>query len=1545
MRRTTLGVFNFGEAFCGSNGYGYISSYQDRNGSIHVVPTTKILSSTGGVISGCTTYTSVSIPLTDGSGITIGATYGGPYTATYPDGSVYTVNGNSGMSTGTIKDVHGNTITVSASGSGTPYTNSITDTLGVTNAIESIWTDTNDYNTYTYPNSAGGVSTTTVNWTNYAIKTNFGCAGIAEADTNVGLPTSIDLPDGSSYVFTYEVAVSGSVTGRIASITYPSGEQVSYTYTGANGGINCADGSTLGLTRTVANDATYKYTRTITSPLTTTLVSDSGTANNTTVYTFVQQSAFPSAMFLSQVVVNQGASTTLTTTLYCYNGNQTSCATATAPTLPLTETDVYTTLAGMTTSNRSSTTYDGYGNVTNSALYDFGATTPTRQTVMGPYGYTWNGSTTSPTCTAAIGSGVYNKPCQVQLQSGSGTVLRNSYFQYGTTSYPGSLLSAAVLTGGGTYLTTSATYNANGTVATTTDANGHVTTYTQGACNSGFVTKIVPPISTLDAQYTWDSGCNGAKLMSGTDPNGFSVSATYNDPFWRPTSETDQLNNTVNLSYYPTVPINTTEGQMTFGSSDFDVFNTADALGRPLYAQQIENSGGSWDTVQMGYSWNTTGRVTTKSMPCATTKGSGCTNGVTTATHDALGRTLVVTDGGGGTITNTYTKQDILTVLGPAPAGEVVKQVQKEYNGLGQLLSVCQLSSATGTTSCGQVNGGTGYLTSYDYNADGTISSIVRGSQTHSFTYDALGRTLTATYPESGTKYFYYDSAPSIPGVACSTTALPTGSGLNVSPLGHLVKMYDANGTTTCFSYDKMNRNTGIAYAGTNWDGENKYFTYDSATVDSTTMANPLGRLVEAYTAPTYSGTKVTDEGFSYTGRGEVSDVYQWSTNSNGWYHTTATYFANHALNTLSGVPGSSGSPWTYSLDGKGRPYSAIESPSSNMVSSTTYNAADEPCVVTLGLGDTDSYLYDNNTSCTGLLSTGRMTSYTFSIGATPTTFAGSPTWNANGTLRGLATVDGINSGSETETCTYGTSSSPGYDEFERLLQVNCVNGSTNVWDQAFSYDIYDNVTKSVPSGPGISWMPGYNATNNQYTLGGTSYDSNGNLLADTFHTYTWNQDNRPKAMTDVGITMTYDAFGRMVEKATGSTYQQTLFSPVGPVALMQKQNVTQYRMPLPGGDIDVTGINFYHTDYLGSVPLVSSRGTRTSVGARLFAPYGESYNDVGIAGDLNFTGDNQDLVVGTFDTPNREFNPNQGRWISPDPAHASWNAYSYITNPLGEIDPFGLDGIRVPLNLACGSGTCDGGMGGGGVSEANLAGIYIVNGVQVSSVFFNNILGIGSGGYNSFSGSSFFFNAGAAMSASTWSLNDNGGLMALVGSSLTWDPDDGAYVKNSTWADLGSFSSGGGDGLMAANNGTGFTLGIRAPGQTYSQCLAANSSTYSINNWLPSSAQNGATKFALGNDVSNALFGDANEGTAGLVVGAGVAAAPLGVGTAGTFGRRTASIFDLNLSGTTGPAPTILGETGAAGVVGWVSGAFELKLAADIGATAAEALNCIGHR
>lgn len=126
--------------------------------------------------------------------------------------------------------------------------------------------------------------------------------------------------------------------------------------------------------------------------------------------------------------------------------------------------------------------------------------------------------------------------------------------------------------------------------------------------------------------------------------------------------------------------------------------------------------------------------------------------------------------------------------------------------------------------------------------------------------------------------------------------------------------------------------------------------------------------------------------------------------------------------------------------------------------------------------------------------------------------------------------------------------------------------------------------------------------------------------------------------------------------------------------------------------------------------------------------------------------------------------------------------------------------------------------------------------------------------------------------------------------------------------------------------------------------CLASNTGNYSIAGVL--NIQNSAGKFLAGNDAGNLLFGDASEGQAGLLLShGGATAVSAGVGTAGTFGRRTASIFDLNLSGTTGPAPTILGKTGAEEVAGVLSGIAEIKVAIDVGLTGAEAIGCAFHR
>jgi hypothetical protein len=109
-----------------------------------------------------------------------------------------------------------------------------------------------------------------------------------------------------------------------------------------------------------------------------------------------------------------------------------------------------------------------------------------------------------------------------------------------------------------------------------------------------------------------------------------------------------------------------------------------------------------------------------------------------------------------------------------------------------------------------------------------------------------------------------------------------------------------------------------------------KCYVYDSATVNSQTMANAKTRLAEAYTTSATSCTgspKTVDEGFSYTARGQVSDVWEETPDSSGYYHVDATYWAHGRLDVLNGgtspLPGlpaiTYGASNGSGLDGKGR--------------------------------------------------------------------------------------------------------------------------------------------------------------------------------------------------------------------------------------------------------------------------------------------------------------------------------------------------------------------------------------------------------------------------------------------------------------------------------------------------------------------------------------------------------------------------------------------------------------------------------------------------
>jgi RHS repeat-associated protein len=331
------------------------------------------------------------------------------------------------------------------------------------------------------------------------------------------------------------------------------------------------------------------------------------------------------------------------------------------------------------------------------------------------------------------------------------------------------------------------------------------------------------------------------------------------------------------------------------------------------------------------------------------------------------------------------------------------------------------------------------------------------------------------------------------------------------------------------------------------------------------------------------------------------------------------------------------------------------------------------------------------------------MTNWTFQVGSTGSE-TGALTWNPNGTLNKQVINDGFNSAGS-QTCTFGTASVTGYDDLGRLLSDNC--GS--VWAQTFSYDQYDNLSKSGSS----TWNPVYNSANNRYNIG--SYDSSGNILSDTFHTYTWNPYNKLSSVDSSacgtnGECITYDAFGRIVETSASGVYTELWYTQLGKTVYMHGATPSYAYWPTPGGGtVEINGNNatayYMHKDWLGNSRISSTIVNHTVVSDQAYAPFGEVYNKLatgaGVPGQM-FTGDTQDVLSGLFDTPNRELNASQGRWLSPDPAGAGWNLYAYSTNPNSRIDPSGLNDCECDYFWDDDSG--DGG-GGGGVGDGGDGG------------------------------------------------------------------------------------------------------------------------------------------------------------------------------------------------------------------------------------------------
>jgi RHS repeat-associated protein len=1278
---------------------------QMTDGTVHSLPSSDV------AYGGASCSSTLTDQVTDGSGWTV-TVVGGTYNAGTQAGVTVVSSGGLtiDIATATIQDAQSTPNEIRYN------SQEFFDTLGAevmtvnANAAGQLgWFDVN-----------GGNPTESQTFTSATLKTSFGCSGKADYPATAyagGLTTDISFPDSTNLALGWEhnQVTTADYTGRLAKITLRAGGTITYNYNPSNAGapynLNCTYLVPNSMTRTTS-DGTTKYTWAPTNNGSgnwgnTTVVTDN--VGNQAIYTFTGltstgNAAAPVIQALTEIQHYQGGcptattgcnggGTLLTTDTYCYNGASSGCPTAVVSE-PITEVDVYHTIPNLAAgSSRTQTQYDGgptgpcasghggcYGNVTASAQYDFGATTATVFTTT-TYG-SWNG-----TECVAVSSTINNKPCQVQTLQGGNTVTFSRF----TYSSAGNLLTSYVSpNGGSTFLSnpTANVYNSNGTISTSYDLAGNATTYAYssgsytacGSCtNFPFPTSITKGVLTTTSVW---NGVGGVKV-SDTDANhpGNTTNYCYTtgsqctggtaDPFWRVITVTDPLGNVVTNSYPNGSAPDTVSSSFPFnsGNSIQNTIRTTDGYGRTTNIQtQQSPTSTNYDTVSTQYGWSSNYRTVATSLPCTTTSGGTCSTAHTNY-FDPLGRLYQGVTNSNETVTNTFTQNDVLRVLSPAPANENNKQVQNQYDGLGRLTSSCKISSVvTGNVSCAQ-NTNTSAMgvlttTSYTSTTGSQTVSRTRGAQTRSETLDGLGRVTSSTTPEGGTVFYYYDTPPSF----CNAVAVS----------GKLIGFMYANGNTSCYLYDSLGRTTLIgatSAAGTVC----RRFAYDNSTgvlgsiPNGISISNPYGRMVEAETDNcSVPLTPITDEWFSYDKDGNKTDIWELTPHSTQYYHSTATFAGNRQVTSLV-LASPSIATETYGLDGEGR-WSSLASGTTTIVSGTTYTAASQPNTIALGTStDQDSYVYDPNT--------GRMTQWTFQVGSTPATETGVLHWNPNGTLNNLVITDGFNAAG-TQTCYFNPSSGTGmgYDDLGRLLNDNC----SSAWAQTFSYDQYDNLTKSGS----VTWNPGYSASTNQYTCAHCTYDASGNVTDDSFKTYAWDPFNKLLSVssTDCGTNgdcATYDAFGRMVEFSKDASYTENWYTQAGSV-VMTGTTLAHAYLGAPGGGtfLEYGGATDYlHKDWLGNARIASLISAQTVGADMAYAPYGEVYNFVvGSGGDWMFTGDVTQLVSEyLFDTPNREFaSSNQGRWISPDPAGAGWNQYAYSTNPNSNVDPSGLAAGRL---------------------------------------------------------------------------------------------------------------------------------------------------------------------------------------------------------------------------------------------------------------------------
>ena len=213
-------------------------------------------------------------------------------------------------------------------------------------------------------------------------------------------------------------------------------------------------------------------------------------------------------------------------------------------------------------------------------------------------------------------------------------------------------------------------------------------------------------------------------------------------------------------------------------------------------------------------------------------------------------------------------------------------------------------------------------------------------------------------------------------------------------------------------------------------------------------------------------------------------------------------------------------------------------------------------------------------------------------------------------------------------------------------------------------------------------------ASNQLAVRGGTSYtyDAAGRLLSDGIRTFSWDALGRLRQVEANAVVLAsygYDSQNRRVRKTVGTntTYylydlENRLTAEIAGSGTVLREYIWLENEPLALREYELRpGLYFYINDHLGTPQqLITADGT--VVWQAAYLPFGEAQLRVGtITNNLRFPGQYFDAETGLHYNWNRYYNPDTGRYLSPDPIglEGGLNLYAYVENdPVNLVDPEG---------------------------------------------------------------------------------------------------------------------------------------------------------------------------------------------------------------------------------------------------------------------------------